>query len=352
LLTKDYFENLVPEVKNNYIKYNTYDTMEPKISQVYDNSIVISEKMTSTSTSIPTTKLEHEIEPEIEPEIERKKCLPVDSHISSKIWKDSFPSNFKELYYEELNCGFYLLSDIIFKFTGNNLKLNEIKSELLEEYNKYLEKYGDQIIDILILEGKKTNGLRVKQKILSFQNFIYLEDYYITNFDIWIMMTKYKIPSIIISSKPIILTKKDKNVITLYGDISNKFVFIFSPAMRAETIPKYSIIVSMPERSMQHDLNVITNETKLREVTESVENVMNIESFLQSFSKKSLPKKAVKKPVKLVFQLENQTEIPDDKPVETLVVPTVAKTKKQKTTIVVTKPKQRTKRKIKFDVEE
>jgi hypothetical protein len=330
--------------------------MEPKISQVYDNSIVINEKMTSTSTSIPTTKLEHEIEPEIEPEIERKKCLPVDSHISSKIWKDSFPSNFKELYYEEVNCGFYLLSDIIFKFTGNKLKINEIKSELLEEYNKYLEKYGDQIIDILILEGKKTNGLRVKQKILSFQNFIYLEDYYITNFDIWIMMTKYKIPSIIISSKPIILTKKDKNILTLYGDISSKFVFIFSPAMRAEIIPKYSLIISMPERVIQHELNVIRNEAMLREVSESVENLINIESFLQSFTKKSLPKKAVKKPVKLVFQVENQTENPhekpSEKPVETLVVPTVSKTKKQKTTVVVTKPKQRTKRQIKFDVEE
>jgi hypothetical protein len=126
--------------------------------------------------------------------------------------------------------------------------------------------------------------------------------------------------------------------------------------MRAEIIPKYSLIISMPERVIQHELNVIRNEAMLREVSESVENLINIESFLQSFTKKSLPKKAVKKPVKLVFQVENQTENPhekpSEKPLETLVVPTVSKTKKQKTTVVVTKPKQRTKRQIKFDVEE
>ena len=74
-----------------------------------------------------------------------------------------------------------MLIDIIRETTGNNLRPNEIKTALLEEYGKYVAAYGEQIIDILILEGKKTQGLRVKQKTLSFQHFIYSDDYFITN---------------------------------------------------------------------------------------------------------------------------------------------------------------------------
>ena len=248
------------------------------------------------------------------------------------------------MYYEDANCGFYLLIDIILEFTKNKLKLNELKAELLEEYNKYLSAYGDQIIDILILEGKKTQGLRVKQKTLSFQHFVYSEDYYITNLDIWMMMSKYKIPSIIISTKAIILTKKEKNILALYGDRGSKFAFIFSPAMRAEIIPKYSIILSLPERILFNSLDVIKNKETLREVTKSVENITTVEEFLQSFTKKALPKKAVKKPIKFVLQ--------QDEPAEAPILPTVAQTKKQRTTVVVAKPKQRSKKNIKFAVEE
>jgi len=323
LLTKDYFDGLVTEVKNKYVTYNTYDNAEPKQSQVYENTVVINET------------------PKLDVEVERKKCFPSESHISSKIWKDSFPSDFKEMYYEDTNCGFYLLIDVVLEFTKKNLKINEIKAELLEEYNKYLAVYGDQIIDILILEGKKTQGLRVKQKTLSFQHFIYSEDYYITNLDIWMIMSKYKIPSIIISSKPFILTKKEKTALALYGDLASKFVFIFSPAMRAEIIPKYSLILSLPEHILFHSLDVIKSEDTLREVNESVENIPTVEKFLQSFTKKALPKKAVKKQaVKLVLQ-------PDELDIEVK-----AQTKKQRTTVVVEKPKQRSKKNIKFAIEE
>jgi hypothetical protein len=224
-----------------------------------------------------------------------------------------------------------------------------LKAELLEEYNKYLAAYGDQIIDILILEGKKTQGLRVKQKTLSFQHFIYSEDYYITNFDIWMIMSKYKIPSIIISTKSILLTKKEKNALALYGDRSSKFAFIFSPAMRAEIIPKYSLILSMPEHILFQSLDVITSEEILGELYESVESIITVEEFLQSFTKKALPKKAVKKPaVKLLLQEDE----PIVDPSVTLALPAVAQTKKQRTTVVVAKPKQRTKRNIKLKLEE
>ena len=37
LLTSEYFDGLIPETINKYVAYNTYDTANPIISQVYDN---------------------------------------------------------------------------------------------------------------------------------------------------------------------------------------------------------------------------------------------------------------------------------------------------------------------------
>jgi hypothetical protein len=39
LLTQDYFETLIPAITNKYIKHNSYDEVQPIITQVYDNTI-------------------------------------------------------------------------------------------------------------------------------------------------------------------------------------------------------------------------------------------------------------------------------------------------------------------------
>jgi len=331
LLTKDYFEGLVPETKNKYVKYYTYDTTEPKLTQVYDNTLVIND-----NTQLDLNK-------------EREGCYPIETNISSKFWKDGFPSNYKEFYYEDANCGFYFLIDIILEMNRPVLKLNEIKAILLEEYEKYLGKYREQIIDILILEGKKIQGLRVKQKTLSFQQFIYSDDYFITNLDIWVIMNRYKIPSIIISTKPIILTNKTDNVLALYGKQDSKFAFIFSPALRVENIPKYSLIISTPDLNIFHSLDIIKNEETMRKLTESVENIMTLETFLQTFSKQPLAKKVAKKPIKFTIQGEPEESVAVEATAGPVSEPAPVQTRKQKTFVVVKKPKTR---KIKFKIED
>ena len=42
LLSNDYFDDLVPETKNKYISFNSYDTVEPNITQKYDNTYIAS----------------------------------------------------------------------------------------------------------------------------------------------------------------------------------------------------------------------------------------------------------------------------------------------------------------------
>jgi hypothetical protein len=349
LLTKDYFDGLVPQEINKYVKYNTYDNTEPKISQVYENTFEVNKSLNITVQKEENGEKNAEKNGEKNEDSEKEGCSPKEMHISSKVWKDVLPAGFKELYYNDdndINCGFQMLANIVYKYTGTKLNKNKIKAVLDEEYSKYFGAYGSQIIDILMSEGKKIQGTRVKTKTLSFQDFIYLDDYFITNLDIWIIMKKYSIPSIIIASKPIIITNRLKNFLTLYGSAEDEFVFIYSPALRQENIPKYSIIVSQ-DNKIEHFLDVIKNADTRREIVDSIANNFTLEKMFQTFTKKTTVKAKPKLTGKIVVEESSE----EDAPVVSVVPVKEKQSKKQKATVTIAKPKTK-KVKPKFNVEE
>ena len=349
LLTKDYFDGLVPQEINKYVKYNTYDNTEPKISQVYENTFEVNKSLNITLQKEENGEKNEEKPGEKNEDSEKERCSPKEMHISSKVWKDVLPAGFKELYYNDdndINCGFQMLANIVYKYTGTKLNKNKIKAVLDEEYSKYFGAYGSQIIDILMSEGKKIQGTRVKAKTLSFQDFIYLDDYFITNLDIWIIMQKYSIPSIIIASKPIIITNRLKNFLVLYGNPENDFVFIYSPALRQENIPKYSIIVSQ-DGKIANFLDVIKNADTRREIVDSMANNFTLEKMFQTFTKKTTIKAKPKLTGKIVVEESSE----EDAPVVSVAPVKEKQSKKQKATVTIAKPKTK-KVKPKFNVEE
>jgi len=349
LLTKDYFDGLVPEEINKYVKYNTYDNTEPKISQVYENTFEVNKSLNITVQKEDNGEKDAEKNGEKNEDSEREKCSPKEINISSKVWKDVLPAGFKELYYNDdndINCGFQMVANIVYKYTGTKLNKNQIKTVLDEEYSKYFGAYGSQIIDILISEGKKTQGTRVKAKTLSFQDFIYLDDYFITNLDIWIIMQKYNIPSIIIASKSIIITNRLKNFVILCGSVQDEFVFIYSPALRQENIPKYSIIVSQ-DNKIKHSLDVIKNAETTRGIVHSIANNFTLEKLFQTFTKKTTVKAKPKLTGKIIVEESSE----EDAPAVSVAPVKEKQSKKQKATVVIAKPKTK-KVKPKFNVEE
>jgi hypothetical protein len=277
LLNAEYFEGLVPAEINTYAKYNSYDTAEPIISQNYENRKDVEEELN------PVARVE-----------EDQNCVPTSTgKISSIIWKGCFPSSFEELLYENTSfCGFHMLIDVINKSKGVKLSIGELKASLLEEYVKYLIKYEGQIVDILIEEGKKTLGDQVKAGTLSFQNFIYADNYFITNFDIWIILQKYNVPCVLISSKTILETDYKKNEFVLYGDDRDDFLFIVCPALRVENIPKYKIIQSK-EKNIFFKLSETKCQDKLRE---AIQGKISIEDYLSGYKKSTTTKYKLKNP--------------------------------------------------------
>jgi hypothetical protein len=311
LLLNDYFVGLDPVSINNYVNYNTYDNAEPKQTQLYENIVELNEKTRSISGS----------------KNETRECITkANPKITSNIWNKCFPASFNEIEYEKTNaCGFYLLIDVIKYFYPEKvISLQDIREELLDEYNKFLPNYQNQILDILIAEGKKTLGDQVRSSKLSFQDFILADSYFVTNLDLWMIVEKYKIPSVFISSKPILQTIDGLHEFVGYGSKNDKFIFIVLPGLRAENVLKFKIIQSS-EGEIAFPITIFRSEECMKNIEKAIEKYQNIESYLKQFIKK--PKKAASlKKKKLVLVQENepvrQEEIIESK--EEIIEPEVA----------------------------
>jgi hypothetical protein len=137
------------------------------------------------------------------------------------------------------------------------------------------------------------------------------------NFDLWILLSKYEIPSILISSKEIPETRYNKNVFTTFIPQNNretKYVFILAPALyKRETIkiPEYKII-------MNEDKQIEISLDSLREpesVKESIQNYYNVDEYVDTVYEKDIttkykPKRKGVRNIEFVFEDEAEKPIP------------------------------------------
>ena len=287
LLTQEYFETLIQTVTNKYIKHNSYDEVNPVITQTYENII---------------PSLDHAIGRK---NIEKEECIKNSKKfITSAAWKHCFPNNYGEIIYNNTNyCTINFIIDLIERKTGKKYTGNKIKSVLFEEYKKYLNKYFHKIVDILILEGKKTLGDQVKGELLTFDDFIYTDNYFLTTFDLWLLVTKYEIPTIFISQQFMLQTKYTKRAFIGYGDNTSnqQFAFIVIPGFAPEKVPVFKLICS-------NDKDVFISLDKLNEecverINEAFANKQTIEDYLEQFIK---PITRKKKPIPFIIESDSE----------------------------------------------
>ena len=311
LLTPDYFETLEPAIINKYVRFNSYDETEPIITQTYDN--VVSD---------------------VELEKNKSKLLDIcnkqiNNTIMSRIWKRCFPEKYKEIEYaKNINCTFEIIIDIIQKKTGEKIQINTLKNVLYEEYMTYLKNYPQQIITILIAEGKKNLGDQVNSNKLSFSSFIYSDNYFLTVLDYWLLVNKYKIPTFFISTKNLLQTNYEKKIFLGYSyysennrDNDNKmkdendneyFCFILVPELKVESVPSYKLIINEKD-----EIFVSMKEIKKlcdEEISYAFDNRMNIGDHLKQFVKISKPKKI--KGIPLNKKINIQEDYEDAKDIE------------------------------------
>jgi len=286
LLTQDYFETLEPAIINRFVKYNSYDETEPITSQTYDNQF-------------DTMKVN--VNKEGVDQCNKKN----NKKISSALWNDCFPQNFKEIEYNKSQiCTFDCIIDIIEKKMNERIEINRIKNILYDEYKKYLSQYSEKIIDILIIEGKKYLCDQVKAGLLSFENLIYSENYFLTTLDFWLLVDKYKIPTIFISSKYLLQTNYEKNIFLGYGDANDFFCFIVIPGFRVENIPSYKTIQTN-ENELFISIEQIKNSSCVSKINNAIIEKISIEDYFKKFEKSvtSVKKQTIKQ--KIIIEQDN-----------------------------------------------
>ena len=160
-------------------------------------------------------------------------------------------------------------------------------------------------MDILIIEGKKEMGTDVKDESLSFANFIYSENYFLTTFDLWLLVQKYEIPTLFISQKNILQTNYDSHVFLGYGNRDDDFCFIIIPGFRPENIPTFKMVESNT-KDVFISLKNIKNDECMERIVQSLDNTITIENYLLQFTKQKTTTYHRKDPKKLIIENDSQ----------------------------------------------
>jgi hypothetical protein len=323
-LTQEYFDNLIPAVTNKYVKYNSYDETEPIITQVYENKIPFLDQAIGRKNEMICDKI-------------------VKNHITSSIWKKCFPENYIEIEYSKYKfCTFNFIIDLIEKKTGEKYSINEIKNQLYDEYKQYItnNETKDKIVDILIIEGKKTLGDQVIAGTLSFINFIYTDNYFLTTLDLWLLVNRFKIPTIFICNKVILQTNYQSHEFVGYGKLDDKFAFVVLPGFRVENVPSFKIIQSntgdifIPLKEI--------NEDCISNIQNAIRNKISIEEYLDKFV---MPTKTIYKKKKPLI-INSDSDVKEEKSNQLELGEENPKVIKQKKVIIIQPKKKQSKKNL------
>jgi hypothetical protein len=293
LLTQEFFENLTPGEINRYSKYNTYDTAEPIISQDYNRV--------------------EDLDKIINPYHDRDCVKTNQNKIKSDIWRNCFPDNFKEFGYTgSTYCPLYLIIDLVKEIHNNDLNVEKVKDDLIEIYGKLTNNFTNEkrintIIDIL-KEEAQIDAKQLRDG-MSIEQMIKQDGFIAVNFDLWLLLVNYKIPSIFISSKLIPETRKKFTEFVCYTEPNiEKYVFILVPALYKnrdlDKLPEYKVVINGDDINI--DINSINQETNcFGNIKKAISNYITIEKYLDSIFKKH----TTTKDIELVMDETREIEV-------------------------------------------
>ncbi len=272
LITQEFFEGLVSSNKNKYAKYNSYDTTNPIKSLPYVN--------------------EYEMDAIINPH-ELNECeRSTIGKISTVYWRKCFPLTYKERSYFGLNdCTFNILVDIIANTKGQQIQIEQFRSILNDEYHKLTKGFTDKqniqkIADILSEEGKKIFADQIVQQILSFTEMVYTYSYFITNFDLWILLNYFKIPSIFISNGNIPETRYNEKQFVVYTDSkTDKYLFIITPGLREKNVPEYKVILNEKDQMLISLDSIKPDSECSNKIRDAIRSYVSIDEYLNVYKR-------------------------------------------------------------------
>ena len=335
LITQQYFERLDIINTNSFIKNSTYNTAYPNKSKFYSNEISnpnpIEKKRLKLKKKEEVDSVEEiqEVEEkvgdtegieDIEETIEVKKESPdleeikesqlvelditSDKEVNCPInkknlvgkWRTSFPGNTIEIFFtcEQSICTYELILYILKDYSEENklLTKTKLKMELVLIYQNY-EEMMDILFKILESQGKGSIIKLVKNGIITMEDLLLSEDYYLTNLDFALIAIHYNIPLIFLSST--LLVENNKSFMIVNSTNNEDFYFVRTPGVRTEGLPVQRLFDSngglIPLRNLKEKFK--------KEIEEKI-GFNYINDYLKIFEKKAREKKIIIIPKKKI----------------------------------------------------
>jgi hypothetical protein len=340
MITQEYFNRLVPMSMNPYIKNNSYDSVEPVIHPLYENNvngemiktmvpkkliqktivleedkeptppqIVIKEQISSpkltmikeqTPSPVVIKIVEEEPVLEQEPtqEINNKMNLmnvckeEVETPIFDKKRNQLFPQNYKEFKYKnnDVACSYDIII-VLLKVFNKMKTIHEIREDLLDAYQPYLEEFQTKIVDVLKMEGKESLCNQVLQGSMTFENMIMNDAYFLSFFDLWILVQKYELPTVFLGTYKLLETNSTSKIMVGFQDVepdyTKEYFFIVTQPITKKTPmnkPPINRLILTEKNQLFIHIDQLNQENELyKDLVKSMKNPKTIEDFLIQF---------------------------------------------------------------------
>lgn len=223
LLTQDYFDDLVPRAENQYVRFNTYDTAEPLVGQVYNDVI--------------------NIDKNAKPAAQAKCGKPKLAAVAGK-WSKSFPEGSKELIFPDApaSCTFEIIQTILQVMKKPTLTQNQIREILGEEYTEISDGFIGEILGLFRIEGKSLLAKQIELGQITLADAVMLDTYYLTTLDLWILARKFDIPLVLYSATS--FPENKNTLIVANATDEDTFFFVKVPGVKVNTPPKYRLLIN------------------------------------------------------------------------------------------------------------
>jgi hypothetical protein len=228
-------------------------------------------------------------------EKEESACVPSAPKpiTNAPYWKKCFPDSFNEIEYSNSPaCPLQLIADLIKEFKNEDVTITEIKDKLKSEYSNLTGQFKSskkiaKLLTILRDENQPfIKDINIKRDEMTFEKMIDLPDFNIVNFDLWLLLNRYEIPSIILSKNN--FRQSDNNVMVCWRpENSSDYAVILVPLMNTRAVDEfnqYKLVTGNinSNSNRNNENNIKINVANLRDPTR--ECVVKINTAIQQYA--------------------------------------------------------------------
>ena len=286
LLTNDYFDNMVPDVTNKYISFNSYDTAMPNISQKYDNEYIEKKEITNEDNVESEMVNNGKNDDTVKQSFKLYNTCPVTTKDIHAKLKMKFRGGYKDLVFSSNNykCTF----DVALTLVNNTIPshdadINSIKYKLVEKYQELFTKHAVEIITMFDYYGYIVLSKELANGEITIENMIMNEDYHLTNFDLILISNIYDIPLTMIA--PRVYKENQNEYLSMNIKNGNTYIVRTSAVNKYEkTIPKFKLFINKAGDALL-DISKLPEESVRNEIRSQTNTIVDL---LKSFQKKNM----------------------------------------------------------------